>query len=160
MEASKASKSRKPAIPRVATDGVKKKRKATPKPPKPPRNPFNRSETGKLKLKCLQFRKRIETLTPRAESLRERLNTTDARLTFLTGKVKLIDEELASRDTTADSDAESEIETEMEPVNVEPANVEPEKTEIVESETSDEDSSDEEIELDDEIEDSTGEVPV
>lgn len=79
------------ATPRVAV--VKKK-----KEPKPPRNPFRRSETVKLQLKSLQMGKRVETMTPRVSVLRERLETMQQRLDFVAGKLKLVKEELASRE--------------------------------------------------------------
>jgi chromosome segregation ATPase len=138
------------AAPRTALAGVKKR--AKPKPPKVPRNPFRRSDTGKLKLKSLQMRKRIETLTPRAESLRERLYTTETRLNFLIGKVKLVDEELASREDGGDATGPDDA---TGPVDAIGSNALAEHTldaDASGAESYEEDSSDEEIELDDEIE--------
>ena len=75
-----------------------------PNAPKVPRNPFRRSETGKLQLKRLQMGKRVETMAPKVAALRERLDGTQERLEFVSGKLKLVVEELSSRtdlDTTA-----------------------------------------------------------
>jgi hypothetical protein len=71
-----------------------KKRKA----PKAPRNPFRRSETAKLQVKRLQMGKRVETMTPRVEVLRERLGTMESRLLFVSGKLQQVKEELTSRE--------------------------------------------------------------
>ena len=153
--------------PRSAPSGVAKKKRA-PKTPKPPRNPFRRSDTGKLKLKCIQMRKRIETLTPRAALMRERLDTTEARLNFLTGKVKLVDEELASRAMTVDTETPIEEAPEAMTSDAESSDEEIEELQdaccvagschanVCEAETSDDDD---DIELDDEIEPDGGNAP-
>jgi hypothetical protein len=110
--------------------GSKTPRAATTKKPKivkAPRNPFRRSDTGKLNLKRLQMNKRLDTMGPRVAALRERLSTMETRHDFVTGKLKLVCEELASR----------EADTLKDDVDV---------TENVGAENKDED-----IELDDEI---------
>jgi hypothetical protein len=106
-----------------AQGAIRKKKVAKPKA-----NPFRRSETGKLQLKRLQMGKRIETLGPRVAQMRERFETAETRLAFVSGKLKLVEEELASRAVA--------------PVEV-PTSA-PEASEV---------SDDEEIELDDEVED-------
>jgi hypothetical protein len=77
------------------------------KEPKPPRNPFRRSETGKLQLKSLQMCKRVETMTPRVAALRERLEVMESRLVFVSGKLKLVKEELSSRSGHAGDSVET-----------------------------------------------------
>ena len=78
---------------------IEKKKK---KQPKAPRNPFRRSETVKLQLKNLQMGKRLETMAPRVDLLRNRLDLMQKRLDFLSGKWKLVKEELAARTVEAD----------------------------------------------------------
>lgn len=103
-------------------DGDKKKKKqqrkksTTPrdptavkqKPPKKPRNPFRRSETGKLRIKQLQMRKRVETLTPRVEVIEERQRVMRERLDKLVLKLGQVDDELRERDAVAKAPAEAE----------------------------------------------------
>ena len=75
-----------------ASRGVSKKKTVKPKA-----NPFRRSDTGKLKLKGFQMRKRVETQTPKVTLLRERFELAQSRLGAVSAKLKLVDEELASR---------------------------------------------------------------
>jgi hypothetical protein len=141
--------------PRSALGGGKASaaKKKAPKPPKPPRNPFRRSDTGKLKLKCIQMRKRIETLTPRVEIMRERLDTTEARLNFLTGKVKFVDEELASRGAMVEVSEAETSDTELSDEELEELDNGGNATNANASNLAGEaETSDEDIELDDEIE--------
>ena len=84
---------------------IEKKKK---KQPKAPRNPFRRSETVKLQLKNLQMGKRVETMTPRVDLLRNRLDLMQKRLDFLSGKWKLVKEELAARIVEAGECCESD----------------------------------------------------
>jgi hypothetical protein len=121
--------------PRVA--GVKK-----PKIVKPPRNPFRRSDTGKLQLKRLQMGKRVETMNPRIEVLRERLETMEGRRTFISGKLKLVVEELEARSSFV----------------VEPVSVDDTCAEGVTGGVGDILGVDEDIELDDEVGAITDEV--
>ena len=110
-----------------ASRGVPKKKIAKPKA-----NPFRRSDTGKLQLKRLQMGKRVEMQTPKVAQMRARFELADSRLTAVTAKLKLVEQELASRkEKVAEDEAVEESET---------------------SELSDE----EEIELDDEVEDEAG----
>jgi hypothetical protein len=90
-------------VPRAA---IAKKKKE----PKPPRNPFRRSDTGKLQLKNLQMSKRVETMGPRVAALRERLDTMESRLVFISGKLKLVKEELSARSVTTEDEGMEEIE--------------------------------------------------
>jgi hypothetical protein len=78
------------------------------KEPKAPRNPFRRSETVKLQLKNLQMGKRVETMAPRVDLLRNRLDLMQKRLDFLSGKWKLVKEELAARIVEAGECCESD----------------------------------------------------
>ena len=71
------------------------------KAPKAPRNPFRRSETAKLQVKRLQMGKRVETMTPRVEVLRERLDKMETSLRFVSGKLQQVKEELTSREAAA-----------------------------------------------------------
>jgi hypothetical protein len=102
-----------------------------PKAVKVPRNPFRRSDTGKLSLKRLQMSKRLETMGPRVTALRERLDSMQERYEFVSGKFKLVCEELVSRESvgdaagvtesvdTADKDEDIELDDEVEEDEVE-----------------------------------------
>ena len=86
-----------------ASRGVPKNKIAKPKA-----NPFRRSDTGKLQLKGLQMAKRIEAQTPKISVLRERLDLMESRLGSVSTKLKLVQEELASRKEKAEEKAAEE----------------------------------------------------
>jgi len=113
--------------------GVKRTATAKAKIIKPKANPFRRSDTGKLQLKRLQMTKRVEVQTPKITLMRERLELAESRIGSVSKKLKLVNEELASRKEKAEEKAAEDKTVE-----------DPDSSEL---------SEDEEIELDSEVED-------